>query len=284
MLEGEVFKNNGAEEVHMTKNYDISELTRFAEDVVSLAGKEALSFYGKGRKGKRFDENLVTEAELHLNGFFESQLNAQYPEHQLFFNNDENREYTHDEKRYLWVFDALDGVANFQAGIPLWGVSLALLENFWPVLGVFYIPVTEDLFQARAGEKAFWGGREMSPRKADDINDESVLFTYSRFHQHYGSNFPGKIRDLGCTGAHMCYVAAGLAEGAVISKESYQGLAATRVITEAAGLRIYKMDGSRITLNTYLDGDVIDGNMVVCSPDFYKQIRKSLSETRVRAA
>ena len=61
------------------------------------------------------------------------------------------------EERYLWIFDPFDGVANFQAGIPVWGLSLALLENFWPILGAFYMPVTGDLFHAVAGQKRLSG-------------------------------------------------------------------------------------------------------------------------------
>jgi myo-inositol-1(or 4)-monophosphatase len=42
----------------------------------------------------------------------------------------------------------------------------------------------------------------------------------------------------------MCYVAAGRAEAAIIARETFQDLAAARVIIEAAGLKICKMDGS----------------------------------------
>ncbi|GAF91915.1 unnamed protein product, partial [marine sediment metagenome] len=78
---------------------------------------------------------------------------------------------------------------------------------------------------------------------------ESLLLTYSRFHHHYHSTFPGKIRDLGCTAAHICYVATGRAEAALIANESYQDLAAACIIVEAAGGKIYKLDGSEFLLN-----------------------------------
>jgi len=265
--------------MEISSSEGIEDLRRFAQEVISHAGQEALSYYGKGDPYVKFDEDLVTQAELHLTEFFQDQLIAHFPEHQVFANDQEKRGYTHGGKRYLWVYDALDGVANFQAGIPVWGISLALLENFWPVFGVFYMPVTGDLFHAQAGGKAFWGSKEISVSAQENISNESLLLTYSRFHQHYHSEFPGKIRDLGCTAAHICLVATGRAEAAVIFNETYQDLAAVSIIVGAAGGKFYKMDGNEFSLNEFLDGQGIGNHLLVAAPDIYSQIRDYLEET-----
>ena len=202
------------------KSHGIYDLTQFAMDVMRRSGEEALLYYGKGDPHIKFDEELVTEADFHMMEFFKDQLNSYFPEHQVFENNQANQEYTHDEKRYLWIYDPLDGVANFQAGIPIWGTSLALIENFWPIFGVFYMPVTGDLFHARAGQKAFLKKKEIQVSDQKNINDESLLLTYSRFHLRYRPTFPGKIRGLGCNGAHHFYVGMGTADRGVISNET----------------------------------------------------------------
>jgi len=256
----------------------IDDLTQFAMEVIRASGKEALAYYGKGRTTVKFDDDLVTEAELRLTEFFQEQLRSHFPEHQMFQNSQEGRGYTHEEKRYLWIFDALDGVANFQAGIPVWGISVALLENFWPLLGMFYMPVTGDLFHARAGQKAFRGEESIRISPQEDINDESLFLTYSRFHQNYQSTFPGKIRDLGCTAAHICYVAMGRAEAAIIVNESYQDLAAVRVIVDAAGGKICKMDETEFLLDDYMDGQRIDEHLLVAAPDIIPELRNYLQE------
>ena len=260
------------------RNHAITDLTQFAVDVIRQSGKEALAYYGKGNPNLKFDMGLVTETDLHLTKFFKDQLHAHFPEHQMVMNNHAIDSYTHDEKRYLWIYDALDGVANFQAGIPIWGISLALLENFWPVFGIFYMPATGDLFRARAGQKAFRGDTEIHISEQATLNNESLLLIYSRFHNHYRSTFPGKIRNLGCATAHICYVAMGRAEAAVITNESYQDLAAARVIIEAAGAKFFKMDGSEFFLNEYLDGKKIDEHLLVVPPDTYANVRDCLKE------
>ena len=260
------------------KKHGMEDLTQFATELIRRSGEESLSYYGKGERIVKFDEDLITEAELHLTEFFQERLLTDFPEHQVFQNDQENKDYTHDGKRFLWLYDPLDGVANFQAGIPVWGISLALFDNFWPVLGMFYMPATGDFFSARPGQKAFRGNEEIRISPQENINDESLLLTYSRFHQHYRPSFPGKIRNMGCTAAHICYVAMGRAEAAVIANESYQDIAAAWIIIEAAGGKIYKMDGSEFFLGEDMDGQREREHLLVAAPNTYAQIRDCLEK------
>lgn len=261
------------------KGHGIEDLTGFAMELIRQSGEKALSYYGKGKFQVKFDENLITEAELELTEFFQERLKASFPEHQIFEQDQEDRDYTHDGTRYLWIYDPLDGAANFQAGIPIWGVSLALFDNYWPVFGGFYMPATDDLFSARGGGSALRGNEEIHISSQETINDESLLLTYSRFHRHYHPAFPGKIRNLGCTAAHICYVAMGRAEAAIIANESYQDLAAAWIIAEAAGGKFYKMDGSEFIFGEYLDGQKNDEHLLVAGPDTASQVRSFLKRT-----
>jgi len=252
--------------------HGIEELSGFATEFIKDAGKKALAFYGKGKPQVKFDQGMVIEAELRLTDLFQEKLAERYPEHQVFKFDQVNEDYSHEGKRFLWIFDPVEGVANFQAGIPIWGMSLALLDNFWPIFGVFHMPATGDLFHARAGKDAYWGDEKIKIDDRQSINDESLLFTFSRFHQHYRSTFPGKIRNLGCASAHICYIASGRADAAVIANESFQGMAAARVIIEAAGGKICKFDGCDFYLNEYLDGQKIDDPLLVASPENFMQV------------
>lgn len=242
---------------------DVGELYVFAQETIQLMGDQALKFYGKGRHHPPFDQDLVTQAELHLNNTFQKIISDRYPHHQTYGQGALDDGYTHDGKRYLWVFDCLDGVDNFQSGIPIWGMSLALYENYWPVLGLFYMPATNDLFRACAGDKAYWNDRGIQLQDRGGVSQESLLLTFSRFHQYYDSKFPGKIRDLGSTGAHACYVAMGRADAAVTANESFKDLAAVAVIVEAAGGQLLGRDGKKFLLGDYMEGQRIDGHLFV---------------------
>ena len=262
-----------------TKDQGLEDLIGFAGEAIRRIGDEALAYYGKGSPAQKFDEALVTESELHLREFFQDRLYAHFPEHQVFSGNREKNDgYTHEGKRYVWIYDALDGVANFQAGIPVWGMSIALLENYWPLFGMYYMPSTGDLFHARAGGKAYRGDEEIHVSPQPSMDDESLLLIYSRFHHRFQSAFPGKMRDMGCTGAHLCYVAMGRAEAAIISNETYQGLAVSSIIIEAAGGRLYRLDGSPFALSDHLDGQRIGEPLVAATEETCSQILSSLKE------
>jgi myo-inositol-1(or 4)-monophosphatase len=239
------------------------ELYSFAQDSIGQLGQEALKFYGKGSHQPPFDRELVTQAELHLNSCFQGLISGRFPDHQAYGQSHLDDGYTHENRRYLWVFDPLDGVDNFQSGIPIWGMSLALYENYWPVLGLFYMPATHDLFRAYAGEKAYWNDRSISITGDGEVSQESLLLTFSRFHQFYKCRFPGKIRDFGSTGAHVCYVAMGRAQAAFTANESFKDLSAVNVIIEAAGGRILKSDGTPFMLGDYMDGRRIDEHLMI---------------------
>ncbi len=251
-------------------------LGNFALDLIRAAGDKALTYYGRGRSAAEFDQNLVTQAELELSSFLTASINERFPDHQVFGQDSTPEAYAHDDKRYLWILDPLDGVDNFQSGIPIWGLSIALLENFWPVFGAFFMPVTGDLFYAMAGQSAFWGQRTIRIVSRPSLTEESLLFTFSRFHQAYSSSFPGKIRDMGSTGAHACYVAMGRADGALVTNESIKDLAAVRVIVEAAGGRFFTTTGSDFHLNEYLDGRRIQEHVLIAGAENSELILNSL--------
>ncbi len=258
------------------ENPGIEELLCFAKDMVSSAGDKAMGLYGKGNPEVKFDEELVTSAELALVNFFRDRLSSTYPGHGVFGDPLPAEDYVHGEKRYLWIYDPLDGVANFQAGIPIWCISLALLENFWPVFGLTYMPVTGDLFYAIAGQNAYWGEKQIRIPDTGEISNESVLLTYSRFHNQYRSTFPGKIRNLGSTAAHITYVARGRAEGAFLANVSYRDLAAAQVILMAAGGKIHRLDGREFHLSDYLSGQRIEEHLIAAPEGSFDSIRMYL--------
>ena len=61
-----------------------------------------------------------------------------------------------------WVIDPLDGTANFARNIPISCVSIALINNNNPVLGVIYDFNHEDLYTGSENHKAELNGLEIS--------------------------------------------------------------------------------------------------------------------------
>jgi len=91
------------------------------------------------------------------------------------------------EGRYCWVLDPLDGTTNFVHGHPHWAVSLGLLEEGRPVLGLVHAPAL-----GRGGKGEFWvgipglgawrGGRPIRVSRCTDLEKAVVAtgFSYDR--------------------------------------------------------------------------------------------------------
>ncbi|MFO1260709.1 MAG: 3'(2'),5'-bisphosphate nucleotidase CysQ [Sphingomonadaceae bacterium] len=59
----------------------------------------------------------------------------------------------------LWVVDPIDGTKDYLAGKPGWSVSVALIEQGQPIIGVLAAPARNELWIARVGEGAHRNGR-----------------------------------------------------------------------------------------------------------------------------
>ena len=72
-----------------------------------------------------------------------------------FLGEEEGAKGRHAER--TWVFDPIDGTANFARGTPLCSVSLALLDRGRPVLGIVDAPLLGERFVAVEGAGAYLG-------------------------------------------------------------------------------------------------------------------------------
>jgi len=65
------------------------------------------------------------------------------------------------ERRRLWVVDPIDGTRDFLRGRPGWCVSVALVEDRLPVLGVLDAPARGEHWTAAAGLGAWRNGERI---------------------------------------------------------------------------------------------------------------------------
>jgi len=80
----------------------------------------------------------------------------------------------------LWVIDPLDGTVNYANGIPVFCVSVGLVEGGRPVLGVVYDPVRDEMFSAIAGGGARLDGQPIRHPVKEKMSDLVVSLAISR--------------------------------------------------------------------------------------------------------
>lgn len=112
---------------------------------------------------KKGRADLVTEYDVRSEEFLFEKLNELSPgiaivgeEHSSASNDPAQR----DEPRpgLVWYVDPLDGTTNFVHGHPFWCVSIGLMDNDEPILGVIVAPVLDIR----------WSGWVLEPRSEDN--------------------------------------------------------------------------------------------------------------------
>ncbi len=99
--------------------------------------------------------DLVTEADPEAERIIVETLRKEIPEIPVL-----GEEVSRTEPRGLyWLVDPLDGTTNYAHGFPWFGVSIALMEDQQPLVGVVYHPMQEELFSAARGLGAYLNGR-----------------------------------------------------------------------------------------------------------------------------
>lgn len=149
----------------------------------------------------------------------------------------------------FWVVDPLDGTVNYINHLPLYAVSIALIEKGVPVVGVVYNPVLNELYYGMEGGFSYKNKQKIRVR---DGRPKELLFAGSFSGKNYNpskrkSEFItfGKINDItrGClrTGSaaiNLCYVADGKLGGCWGR--------ASKLWDIAAGLLLAKLSGAEV--------------------------------------
>jgi len=121
----------------------------------------------------------------------------------------------------LWIVDPIDGTANFIRDIGLSVISVGLVKDHEPVLGVVYNPYRDEMFYAEKGKGAFLNGERI--RVSDRDLAHSIFCTaMSLYNKDFAKpclNIIEKvyekcddIRRLGTAALELVYLACGRAE------------------------------------------------------------------------
>lgn len=144
--------------------------------------------------------------------------------------------------RFVWAVDPLDGSVNYLRGYPHCAVSIALLDDGAPVLGVVDCFVMGERFTGLVGEGAWLNG---APIRVSDISapERGILQTgvpsrasdaSMRLFERRLQNWQ-KVRMIGSAATALAYVAAGRAEAYRESGSMIWDVAAGCALVKAAG-------------------------------------------------
>lgn len=229
---------------------DFLEIKAFSEAIAHQVGVQLLKDFGQVQASEKADGSLVTQSDRWADEQIRTAIAQSFPNHGVL---SEEAEHQFPDRAWCWVIDPLDGTTNFARGLPLWGISIALLYQGTPVFGYVHLPPLNQSFHG------YWqGDSDLDLPSGAFLNDKPIHASPETLTRNHFFNlcarstsvmknpFPAKIRMLGVATYNLLTVAAGATMGGVEATPKIWDIAAVWAIVQAAGAVWYPLESEPI--------------------------------------
>jgi len=158
---------------------------------------------------------------------------------------------------FKWIIDPLDGTHNYIKGIDIFGISIAFGVKEEVLIGVIYLPLSEELYLAVKNKGAYKNGKRIfvSKRNLDQatmIYDSSIRYRKKEV-LSYLNRLADKvfnIRMFGSTVRSLSYIAEGRVDLEIEFSDKAWDFASGLLLVEEAKGKVSDLKGDRWNLNT----------------------------------
>ncbi|HEX2166947.1 MAG TPA: 3'(2'),5'-bisphosphate nucleotidase CysQ [Longimicrobiales bacterium] len=215
-----------------------------AIDATRRAGEVVMRHFGRDLvvEHKTPDQPL-TEADLAADALLQELLIGARPSYGWLSEETRDRP-DRLAKRRVWVVDPIDGTRSFIAKLPEFAISVGLVEDGAPLVGVVFNPARDELFYAVRGGGAFVsraGEAAVALHVSERGLEDGVTMLASRSEIAAGEFDPfragWRIEPAGSTAYKLAGVAAGQGEAFVSRgpKSEWDICAGVLLVSEAGG-------------------------------------------------
>lgn len=203
------------------------------------AGKVLLKYYGKVKMSSK-DEyfnaaSLISDADIKSEKIIVDILKEKFPDHNIY---GEEGTSINKDSSYTWVIDPLDGTSNFSRNIPLFGISIGLMKDKDPLLGVLYFPKLDLLVYAEKGKGAYCNEEKISVSKRGV--SESLFYNAGPYKGKFSLEEEvvskiGLLKIVDSSVYELAQIAKGEAELYILESVLHDVLAGVVIVREAGG-------------------------------------------------
>ena len=226
---------------------------KLAIDASLNAGKIIMKYYRDDYEIKEKGyHNPVTTADNEADSFLKSELTNARPDYGWLSEETVDSEDRLGKER-VWIVDPLDGTKEFIEGVPQFVVSVALVENGVPIIGVLHNPVTKETFYASKGNGTYFDDVIHNCSVKESTTDMVMLNSRSETRkglwEPHKQHFK-KLKPIGSVAYKMGLTAIGEADifATLRPKNEWDICAGTCLINEAGG-KVINLNGEKITFN-----------------------------------
>lgn len=172
----------------MTEQF-LSEWLEKAKEVSIKAGKRILEVYNSSSFGEEIkkDKSPLTKADK----LSHEEIMAVLEKSGLPVLSEEGRDISYEERKkweYFWMVDPLDGTKEFIKKNGEFTVNISLIHENRSILGVVYVPVSNNMFWARQSNGAYSSINGSTPVQLTSASftkkDEGLKIVGSRSHMN----------------------------------------------------------------------------------------------------
>ena len=250
----------------------LPDLKALRQLVRTCAQEELLPRFADVRRHIKRDGSIVTEADHAMQDRMQKELARHWPEYDFL-----GEEMPRHEKREalaasgragLWILDPLDGTSNFTAGVPFFSVSLALLIEGRPEIGLVYDPIRDECFVAQRRSGSWLNGLSLGTQVPVHLPLENTIAVvdFKRLDRalagKLGAEPPyGSQRNFGSSALDWCWLSDGRFHIYLHGGQKLWDYAAGSLILSEAGGHAVTLDGEEIFTNG------LDSRSVVATRD-----------------
>jgi myo-inositol-1(or 4)-monophosphatase len=262
----------------------LSRLLETAIVAARLAGQRAMEEIEFIKTSIKNDSELVTQADTRCQQIIIDRIKENYPDHGFIAEEGDEgkifKQHPRGNENLWWIIDPIDGTNNFAHRILFFSVSIAVMHEGEPIVGVIFEPATDSMFTAVKGGEAQLNGRRITTSE-ENIDKYSSIGLES----HFENGVPGwvvemiqrtRFRNLGTTAIQLAYVAKGSFVATIVNTPKLWDIAAGTLIAETAGAIITDWQGKKVFP---VDLDSYEGqksNLIVANKKVHPQIIEML--------
>jgi myo-inositol-1(or 4)-monophosphatase len=252
-------------DIHVLEKILIDAAQRYLPDSVAA---------GRVAQRAKPDGSVVTEVDANLQYAIQTALKAYMPQTPML-----GEEMAHDEQQGmlgfseqgLWVLDPLDGTTNFTVGFPIFGLSLAYVENGITEVAVIYDPNRKESFTAQRGEGAYLNGQQLFSGRIDNLNDCIANIDYKRLTGALADRLVScppyrSQRNMGSCVLEWCWLAANRIQLYLHGGQHLWDHAAGYLILSESGGIASRIEGKPLKANRLIKQSAV----AACNPALYE--------------
>ena len=216
------------------------------------AGETATALRAAGlERFEKSDGTPVTNADLAVDALLRERLTAARPAYGWL-----SEETADDPARLsrerVFIVDPIDGTRAYIRDRPWWGVSIAVVENSRPIVGVVAAPDRNEVFEATMGGGARMNGKPIAASETLDLEGAAMLADVQMMrHPAWPTPWPQmRMESRNAIAYRLCSVACGDFDAMLaLSPKSEWDVAAGDLIAVEAGCVVSDHKGRPLAYN-----------------------------------